>query len=76
MSNGSFAASFAFAGFMLHPSSVTPPPIGTRMNSIFGRFRAASLVRSFVLSVRVRTAVLSPGRTSSTTGGVVKFDRV
>ena len=61
---------------MLHPSSVTPSPIGTRMNSISGRFSAASLARSLALSVSVRTTVCSPGRTSSTTGGVVKFDQV
>ena len=76
MSSGSFAAGSTFAGFMLHPSSVTPSPIGTRMNSISGRFSAASLARSFALSVSVRTAVWSPSRTSSTTGGVVKFDQV
>ena len=76
MSSGSFAAGSTFAGFMLHPSSVTPPPIGTRMNSTSGLFNAASFSRSFALPVSVRTAVLSPSRTRSTVGGVVKFDHV
>ena len=63
-------------GRIIQPSSVTPPPTGTRKNSAGRGIKAATAARWAVSSTRALTTWCPGIRTRSTVGGRSKRDQV